>query len=93
MYFIRKNIKYLITISFSLGLIVNFSLKEVYGESIVSDVTVEVIQDDSPTEIKEDNIQQNKLPQTNENSNYFFSWIGIGLIILWLSYRYRKLKF
>ncbi|MGX7149961.1 LPXTG cell wall anchor domain-containing protein [Enterococcus ureasiticus] len=83
MYFIKRNLKYLAITVFICWLIVNLFLKTAYGESIISDATVEVIQEGTSV-IIENSAKPDQLPKTNEQLSGLFTWIGIVLIIFWV---------
>ncbi|MDA9470439.1 hypothetical protein [Enterococcus sp. 5H] len=91
MSFTRRKLKYLAVIVCTCGLIGNLFLKTVHGESLVSDATVEVVQDDTSV-ILEDNVKQEQLPKTNEQINSLFACLGMLLLILWARKVYNMLK-
>lgn len=90
MYCIKRNLKYIVITIFMYGFVFNLFLKTVHGESIVSDATVEVVQED-PAVIPEDHAQD-QLPKTNEQMNHFFVWLGILMIIFWAKSLYDKFR-
>lgn len=91
MSFTKRKLKYLAVTVCTCGLIVNLFLKTVHGESLVSDATVEVIQDDTSV-ILENNVKQEQLPKTNEQMGSLFTWLGMLLLIFWLRKVYVRLR-
>lgn len=91
MYITRKSLKYIAVTVFTCSLMVNLFLKTVYGEALVSDATVEVVQDDGVV-ILENNVKQDQLPKTNEQTSILFAWLGILILIFLVKKAYYRLE-